>query len=120
MRRAHPGRGTAARVQLPGPVDSALPGESARQLLDVLREALTAIGKQSRAAQIMVTAGDDVCLTVTAGPGAALLAAPVGPAPALGHLGSTSSHLGIPLQTEDTQAGGTRLTWHFPAGPAAV
>jgi signal transduction histidine kinase len=102
-----------------GPVDSALPGESARQLLDVLREALTAIGKQSRPVQIMVTAEDDVCLTVTAGPGAALMA-PVGPAPDLDHVGSTSSHRGIPLQIEDTQAGGTRLTWHFPAGPAAV
>jgi signal transduction histidine kinase len=101
-----------------GPVDSALPGESARELLEALREALTAIGKQGRPAQVMVTAGDDVCLTVTAEPYAAPLAAPIDPAPDLDHLGSTSSHLGIPLRMEDTQAGGMRMTWRFPAGPA--
>ena len=118
--------GLLPQVSFGGPVDTAVNDSLAEEVLAVLREALTNVGKHARASQVVITiaAGEELRLVV-ADDGVG-----IGDAKAAGlglkNLRQRAERLGGSVELGISREGGTRLTWHVPlgaveagAGPAA-
>jgi signal transduction histidine kinase len=109
--------GLLPQVSFSGPVDTAVSDALVEDVLAVLREALTNVGKHARASQVVITiaAGEELRLVVaddgvgidgsdTAGLG-------------LRNLRGRAERLGGSVELGTSREGGTRLTWHVPLGP---
>jgi len=118
--------GLHPQVSFSGPVDKVVTGQLSEEVLAVLREALTNVGKHARANQvvIMIAAGEELRLVVADdGDGMGdVTAAGLG----LKNLRQRAERLGGGVELGTSREGGTRLTWHVPlgtveagAGPAA-
>ncbi len=118
--------GILPQCSFSGPVDTAVSDSLTEEVLAVLREALTNVGKHARASQvvIMIAAGEELRLVV-ADDGVG-----IGDANATGlglkNLRQRAERLGGSVELGTSREGGTRLTWHVPlsradagAGPAA-
>jgi signal transduction histidine kinase len=112
--------GIHPHVSISGAVDHLVSGQLAEEVLAVLREALTNIGKHAQATQVVITiaAGDELRLVVADdGIGAAL--AGDGPSGGLGlkNMRQRAERLGGGMEIGTSREGGTRLTWHVPLQP---
>ena len=108
--------GLLPRVSFSGPVDAVVSDALAEEVLAVLREALTNVGKHARASQVVITiaAGEELRLVV-ADDGIG-----IGEAKATGlglkNLRQRAERLGGSIDLGRSREGGTRLTWHVPLG----
>ena len=106
--------GVLPQVSFSGPVDTVVGDPLAEEVLAVLREALTNVGKHARASQIVITiaAGDELRLVV-ADDGVGI---GDGSAAGLGlkNLRQRAARLGGSVELGTSREGGTRLTWHVP------
>jgi signal transduction histidine kinase len=106
--------GLLPQVSFSGPVDTAVTDPLVEEVLAVLREALTNVGKHAGASQIVITiaAGDELRLVV-ADDGVGI---GDGNAAGLGlkNLRQRAARLGGNLELGRSREGGTRLTWHVP------
>lgn len=118
--------GILPQCSFSGPVDTAVSDSLTEEVLAVLREALTNVGKHARASQVVITiaAGEELRLVV-ADDGVG-----IGDANAAGlglkNLRHRAERLGGSVELGTSREGGTRLTWHVPlsraeagSGPAA-
>ncbi len=108
--------GILPQCSFSGPVDTAVSDSLTEEVLAVLREALTNIGKHARASQVVITvaAGEELRLVV-ADDGVGLSdanAAGLG----LKNLRQRAERLGGSVELGTSREGGTRLTWHVPLG----
>ena len=106
--------GLLPQVSFSGPVDTVVNDSLAEEVLAVLREALTNVGKHARASQVVITiaAGDELRLVVADdGNG-------IGDAAAAGlglkNLRQRAERRGGSVDLGTSREGGTRLTWHVP------
>jgi len=106
--------GLFPQVSFSGPVDKVVTGQLSEEVLSVLREALTNVGKHARATQVVITiaAGDELRLIV-ADDGDGMGAAPSGGL-GLKNLRQRAERLGGGVDLGISREGGTRLTWHVP------
>jgi signal transduction histidine kinase len=101
-----------------GPVDLVVTGQLAEEVLVVLREALTNVGKHAHATQVQVVvaiaAGDELRLVV-ADDGIGTNGAE-GTTSGLGlkNMRLRAERLGGGMEIGTSREGGTRLTWHVP------
>jgi signal transduction histidine kinase len=106
--------GILPQVSFSGPVDAVVSDPLAEEVLAVLREALTNVGKHACASQVVITiaAGDELRLVVADdGEGIAdESAAGLG----LKNLRHRAERLGGAVELGTSREGGTRLTWHVP------
>jgi signal transduction histidine kinase len=112
--------GIHPHVSISGVVDHLVSAQLAEEVLAVLREALTNIGKHAQATQVVITiaAGDELRLVVADdGIGAAI--AGDGPSGGLGlkNMRQRAERLGGGMEIGTSREGGTRLTWHVPLQP---
>ena len=111
--------GILPQCSFSGPVDTDVSEALTEEVLAVLREALTNVGKHAQASQVVVTiaAGDELRLVV-ADDGVGL---GDGNAASLGlkNLRQRAERLGGGVELGTSREGGTRLTWHVPLGSAA-
>jgi signal transduction histidine kinase len=108
--------GLLPQVSFSGPVDTMVSDALVEEVLAVLREALTNVGKHARASQVVITvaAGDELRLVVADdGDGIG-----DGSATGLGlkNLRQRAERLGGNIELGTSREGGTRLTWHVPLG----
>lgn len=110
--------GLLPQVAFSGPVDSVVGDALVEEVLAVLREALTNVGKHAHASQVVITiaAGDELRLVV-ADDGDGIGA---GSATGLGlkNLRQRAERLGGGVELGTSREGGTRLTWHVPIASA--
>jgi signal transduction histidine kinase len=110
--------GIHPQLSFSGPVDTVVTGMLAEEVLAVLREALTNVGKHARASQVVITVavGDEVRLVV-ADDGQGMSA---GSSAGLGlrNMRQRAERLGGKVELGTSREGGTRLTWHVPIGAA--
>jgi signal transduction histidine kinase len=106
--------GILPQVSFSGPVDAVVSDSLAEEVLAVLREALTNVGKHACASQVVITiaAGDELRLVVADdGEG-------IGDESATGlglkNLRHRAERLGGAVELGTSREGGTRLTWHVP------
>ena len=117
-RELAPALGTTPDVSFSGAIDAALPGLTAGQLLEVLRETLTAVGRQAGPVQVAVTGSDKARLTVT-------LSGRWPPAGQTRFTGSVETlreyarRIGAAIEIGAAADGGTRLAWQLPPGQPA-
>jgi signal transduction histidine kinase len=107
------------QVALSGPVDRVVTGQLVDEVLAVLREALTNVGKHAKATQVVVTiaAGDELRLVV-ADDGIGVSAAAEGSGGlGLKNMRQRAERLGGGMEIGTSREGGTRLTWHVPVQP---
>jgi signal transduction histidine kinase len=107
------------QVALSGPVDRLVTGQLVDEVLAVLREALTNVGKHAQATQVIVTvaAGDELRLVV-ADDGIGVSAAAEGSGGlGLKNMRQRAERLGGGMEIGTSREGGTRLTWHVPLQP---
>jgi two-component system, NarL family, sensor histidine kinase DevS len=101
--------GMLPQVSFSGPVDTVVTGQMAEEVLAVLREALTNVGKHARASQVVITIvaddGNGIGETPTSGRG-------------LKNIRQRAERLGGNMELGTSREGGTRLTWHVPLEPA--
>jgi signal transduction histidine kinase len=105
-------------------VDHAVTGQLAEEVLAVLREALTNVGKHAQATKVIVTvtAGDELRVVV-ADDGVGVGDGDDGPAAersgALGlrNMRQRAERLEGGMEIGTSREGGTRLTWHVPLPP---
>ena len=106
--------GLLPQVSFSGPVDSVVTGQLCEELLAVLREALTNVGKHAHCSQVVVTiaAGDELRLIVADdGDGVG----DIGPGGhGLRNIRQRAERLGGSMELGTSREGGTRLTWHVP------
>ena len=110
--------GIHPQVSFSGPVDVVVTGPLAEEVLAVLREALTNVGKHARASQvvIMVAAGEELRLVVADdGQG---MSGPASAGLGLRNMRQRAERLGGGVELGTSREGGTRLTWHVPLGVA--
>jgi signal transduction histidine kinase len=110
--------GIHPQVSFSGPVDHVVTGPMAEEVLAVLREALTNVGKHAHATQAVVTiaAGDEIRIVVADdGAGMGELH-PDGRG--LKNLRQRAERLGGSMEIGTSREGGTRLTWHAPISSA--
>jgi len=99
-----------------GPVDIVVTGPLAEEVLAVLREALTNVGKHAHATQVVITvaAGDELRLVVAddgiGTNGAQSSTSGLG----LKNMRQRAERLGGGMELGTSREGGTRLTWHVP------
>ena len=106
--------GIHPQVAFTGPVDAVVTGPLADEVLVVLREALTNVGKHASASQVVVTiaAGDELRLIVADdGNG---LAEPTETGLGLKNIRQRAERLGGGVDLGRSHEGGTRLTWRVP------
>ena len=105
--------GFAPGLRMAGPLDTAVPGQLASQLLAALREALANAAKHAQAsrADVAVEAGADLVLVVRDN-GVGL--ATTGRRSGLANLAERASELGGTLRTVTADGGGTELEWRVP------
>ena len=112
--------GLLPQVSFTGPVDTVVGDPLAEEVLAVLREALTNVGKHARASQVVITiaAGEELRLVV-ADDGIG-----IGDAKAAGlglkNLRQRAERLGGDVELGTSREGGTRLTWHVPLESVAA
>ena len=117
---ARPVLGILPQVSFGGPVDTGVSDSLAEEVLAVLREALTNVGKHARASQVVITiaAGEELRLVV-ADDGVG-----IGDATSAGlglkNLRQRAERLGGGAELGTSREGGTRLTWHVPLSSAEV
>jgi signal transduction histidine kinase len=106
--------GLLPQVSFSGPVDAVVGDALVEEVLAVLREALTNVGKHAHASQVVITiaAGDELRLVVADdGDG-------MGDVTSTGHglknLRQRAERLGGDVELGTSREGGTRLTWHVP------
>jgi signal transduction histidine kinase len=107
------------QVSIIGPVDHAVTGPLAEEVLAVLREALTNVGKHAQATKVVVTvtAGDELRVVV-ADDGVGVGAAGNRPgALGLKNMRHRADRLDGGMEIGTSREGGTRLTWHVPLPP---
>ncbi len=107
--------GTTPDVSFSGAIDAALPGLTAGQLLEVLRETLTAVGRQAGPVQVALTGSDKARLTVTLPgrwppPGQSRLAE------SMETMREHARRIGAAIEIGAAAGGGTRLAWQLPQG----
>ncbi|HEX4434059.1 MAG TPA: GAF domain-containing protein [Acidimicrobiales bacterium] len=108
--------GLLPQVSFSGPVDTVVSDALVEEVLAVLREALTNVGKHAHASQVVITiaAGDELRLVVAddgvgiGGSNASGLG--------LKNLRGRAERLGGNVELGTSREGGTRLTWHVPLG----
>jgi signal transduction histidine kinase len=110
--------GLLPHVSFSGPVDTVVTDSLVEEVLAVLREALTNVGKHAHASQVVITvaAGEELRLVVADdGDGIG-----DGNAAGLGlkNLRQRAARLGGDIEIGRSREGGTRLTWHVPLGSA--
>jgi signal transduction histidine kinase len=111
--------GIHPQVAFSGPVDAVVVGPLAEELLAVLREALTNVGKHARASQVVITiaAGDELRLIVADdGQG---ITERSGTGRGLKNIRQRAERLGGSVELGTSREGGTRLTWHVPLNGVA-
>ncbi len=109
--------GFAPAVAFEGPVDAALPDETAAHLLAVVREALSNIARHARATAVQVTvhAADELLLEVVDnGRGIGRPTRSSG----LTNMRRRAEKLGGAFEVADRPEGGTRLCWRIPLSAA--
>ena len=109
--------GLHPQVSFSGPVDKVVTGQLSEEVLAVLREALTNVGKHAHANQVVVTiaAGDELRLVVADdGDGMGDVAST---GRGLKNLRQRAERLGGSVELGISREGGTRLTWHVPIAP---
>ena len=108
------GLAAVPEVVFTGPVDGALTTAAEAQLLQLLREAFSALGEQAVPSEVSVTAGDTLSVTVTAT--ALALSLPARAHRAAPDFSALAEHAGQAGAIMDTQPvpGGLRLSWQFP------
>jgi signal transduction histidine kinase len=107
------------QVSIIGPVDHAVTGPLAEEVLAVLREALTNVGKHAQATKVVVTvtAGDELRVVV-ADDGVGVGTAGKRPgALGLKNMRQRAVRLDGGMEIGTSREGGTRLTWHVPLPP---
>lgn len=107
--------GLHPQVSFTGPVDTKVTGSLAEEVLAVLREALTNVGKHAHASQVVVTvaAGDELRLVV-ADDGDGMDAASDASGLGLKNIRQRAERLGGSVELGRSREGGTRITWHVP------
>ena len=108
--------GLNPQVSFTGPVDKVVTGQLAEEVLAVLREALTNVGKHAHASQVVITvaAGDELRLVV-ADDGEGMRGVPTnGDGLGLKNLRQRAERLGGGVDIGTSREGGTRITWHVP------
>ena len=110
--------GLHPQVSFSGPVDTVVTGSLAEEVLIVLREALTNVGKHADASQVVITvaAGDELRLVV-ADDGSGMAEAS-GTGLGLKNMRQRAERLGGSVDLGRSREGGTRLTWHVPLAAA--
>ena len=106
--------GLHPQVSFSGPVDAVVTGPLAEEVLAVLREALTNVGKHAHASQVVITvaAGDELRLIVADdGDG---MGAVSGSGLGLRNMRQRAERLGGSVELGRSREGGTRLSWHVP------
>jgi PAS domain S-box-containing protein len=105
--------GFEPRIQFDGSIDS-IPDEIADDLVPVLREALSNVGRHAHAKRVRVAllVDDDIRLTVT-DDGVGIPSQVVG-GRGLANLAKRAEDLGGTLEVGPDATGGTRLTWQVP------
>ncbi len=114
-RQLTPSLGVVPEVTLEGPLDTAVPGPAARQLLGVLREGLAHSGAYAHATQVAVVVAADqemVTLTIT-DDGAQWAARTAGNGSTLPALRARAEQVGGTVATESA-TGESRLIWRAP------
>ena len=111
--------GLLPQVSFSGPVDTVVTDSLVEEVLAVLREALTNVGKHAHASQVVITvaAGEELRLVVADdGDGIG-----DGNAAGLGlkNLRQRAERLGGSVELGRSREGGTRLTWHVPLATVA-
>ncbi len=106
--------GILPQVSFSGPVDAVISDSLAEEVLAVLREALTNVGKHARASQVVITiaVGDELRLVVADDGGGITDASAAGLG--LKNLRHRAERLGGGVELGTSREGGTRLTWHVP------
>ena len=109
------------QVSVIGPVDHVVTGQLAEEVLAVLREALTNVGKHAKATKVVVTvtAGDELRVVV-ADDGIGVDPATAGErsgALGLKNMRHRAERLDGGMEIGTSREGGTRLTWHVPLPP---
>jgi len=102
------------QVSFSGPVDAVVTDSLAEEVLAVLREALTNVGKHAHASQVVITvaAGDELRLVVADdGNGMGQVS---GSGLGLKNMRQRAERLGGAVDLGRSREGGTRLTWHVP------
>ncbi len=109
--------GLHPQVSFSGPVDKVVTGQLSEEVLAVLREALTNVGKHAHANQVVITiaAGEELRLVVADDGGGIGDAASTGRG--LKNLRQRAERLGGSVELGRSREGGTRLTWHVPLEP---
>jgi signal transduction histidine kinase len=106
--------GILPQVSFSGPVDAVISDSLAEEVLAVLREALTNVGKHAQASQVVITiaVGEELRLVVADDGGGIA----DGSAAGLGlkNLRHRAERLGGAVELGTSREGGTRLTWHVP------
>jgi signal transduction histidine kinase len=108
------------QVSVIGPVDHAVTGQLAEEVLAVLREALTNVGKHAEATKVVVTvtAGDELRVVVADdGVGVGTAADQRPGALGLKNMRQRAERLEGGMEIGTSREGGTRLTWHVPLPP---
>ena len=106
--------GVHPQVAFNGPVDAVVTGALAEEVLAVLREALTNVGKHAGATQVFVTvaAGDELRLVVADdGSGIAEVSST---GLGLRNIRQRAERLAGGVEIGRSREGGTRLIWHVP------
>jgi signal transduction histidine kinase len=110
--------GFLPQVSVGGPVDLLVSNQLADEVLAVLREALTNVGRHARASQVVITiaAGEELRLVVADdGIGAGGVVADDGSGGlGLKNMRQRAERLGGGLVIGTSREGGTRLTWYVP------
>ena len=112
--------GIHPQVSLSGPVDKVVVGQLAEEVLAVLREALTNVGKHANATQVVITVavGDELRLVVADdGRGMGQTDLP-GDGHGLKNMRQRAERLGGGIEIGTSREGGTRITWHVPVEQA--
>jgi signal transduction histidine kinase len=107
---AHP------QVSFSGPVDVVVTGQLAEQVLAVLREALTNVGKHACATQVvvMVAVGEELRVVV-ADDGVGMNGRDGSPGGlGLKNMRQRAERMGGSMEIGISREGGTRITWHVP------
>ncbi|HEX3333529.1 MAG TPA: GAF domain-containing sensor histidine kinase [Acidimicrobiales bacterium] len=114
--------GIHPQVSFSGPVDLVVTGNLAEEVLAVLREALTNVGKHAGAARVIVTvAVGDELRVVVADDGIGMNGNEGSPGGlGLKNMRQRAERRGGNMEIGTSREGGTRLTWHVPLEPAGA
>ncbi len=110
--------GLLPQCSFSGPVDTDVSDELTEEVLAVLREALTNVGKHARASQVVITIAAGAELRVVVADDGIGLGDASAASLGLKNLRQRAERLGGSVELGTSREGGTRLTWHVPLGSA--